>query len=88
MKKRYVPIITFTVAILLVGSIAYAADKRKKTKTATDSFNEIPEDETLQVELLAAVEDHRHTRPGAKPVRKEECVDDLSLALGNDQIKQ
>jgi len=53
MKKRYVPIITFTVAMLLVGSIAYAADRRKKTKQINDESDNLSE-EALKVELLSA----------------------------------
>ena len=53
MRKRYVPILTFTVAMLLVGSIAYAADRRKKTKQAADDAGNLSE-EALKVELLSA----------------------------------
>lgn len=61
MKKRYVPIITFTVAMLLVGSIAYAADKRKKTKQAAGELDNLTE-EALKVELLSANEDYRQEK--------------------------
>jgi hypothetical protein len=61
MKKRYVPILTFTVAMLLVGSIAYAADRRKKTKQASGESDKLAE-EALQVELLSANEEHRQKK--------------------------
>jgi hypothetical protein len=83
MKKRYVPIITFTVAILLVGSIAFAADKRKKDKLAVNELNEICEDETLQVELLATVEDQHMESPATKAASPEKTDDDTIAALAN-----
>jgi hypothetical protein len=63
MKKRYVPILTFTVALLLVGSIAYASDKKKKAKQSVQNPNELSE-ETLKVELLAAT-GAQHEKPSA-----------------------
>lgn len=53
MKKQYVPIVTLSLAILLVGSIAYASEKRKKARPAVPDTNELSE-ETLKAELLAA----------------------------------
>ncbi len=53
MKKRYTPVITFTIAILLLGSIAYATEKRKQAKLAVRGTDALPEEETLKAELLA-----------------------------------
>ena len=52
MNKRYVPIIGFTVALLLVSGIVYAADKKKKTRLVVSEPGEMSED-SLRDELLA-----------------------------------
>jgi hypothetical protein len=57
MNKR-TKIVTFTLAILLVGSIAYAAEKRKQSKLALKDLDSIPE-EALAAELLEATEEHQ-----------------------------
>lgn len=56
MKKRYVPLIAFTLAAVLVGSVAYASEKKKKTRLIVHEPSEISE-EDLKVELLAGVDD-------------------------------
>ena len=53
MKRKYVPIITLSLAILLVGSAVYASDKRKKAKQSAQDPNDLSE-ETLKAELLTA----------------------------------
>jgi hypothetical protein len=65
MKNRYVPIIAFTLAVLLVGSVVYASDKRKKAKLILHEPNEMSE-EALKVELLAASDDKPEKIPGTK----------------------
>ncbi len=61
MKHRYVPIISLTLAIVLVGSIAYSAEKRKKARLIVHEPSEMSE-ETLRDELLAATEaEHKKT---------------------------
>lgn len=78
MKKRYVPILTFTVAMVLVGSIAYAADRRKKTKRAAGDAEKLSE-EALQVELLSAHDEHRQKKiSGAVKVDDDMRLDELS----------
>ncbi|GFE58804.1 hypothetical protein [Geobacter sp. AOG1] len=57
MNKR-TTIVTVTLAILLVGSIAYAAEKRKQSKLALKGLDSIP-DEALAAELLEATEEHK-----------------------------
>lgn len=56
MKKRYVMIAAFTAAMVLAGSVAYAADRRKKSRQAADEAHNLSE-EILRVELLSAVEE-------------------------------
>jgi len=77
MKKRYVPILTFTVAMLLVGSIAYAADRRKKTKQAAGEGDNLSE-EALQVELLSANEEHHQKKIYAAAKVEDTQLDELS----------
>lgn len=55
MNKR-TKIFTFTVAFLLVGSIVYAAEKRKQSRLVAKSLDSIPE-EALAAELLESTEE-------------------------------
>jgi len=77
MKKRYVPIITFTVAMLLVGSIAYAADRRKKTKQMSDESDNLSE-EALKVELLSASDVQQKKTAGTLSTRGDTHLDELT----------
>ena len=61
MKRRLTPILTISFAIILVGSIAYAADRRKHAKHADKPADRIHEEEALRAELLDAVEAHDRT---------------------------
>ncbi|GAM10355.1 hypothetical protein OR1_02644 [Geobacter sp. OR-1] len=91
MKKRYVPILTFTVALLLVGSIAYAADKRKKAKSLEDDLNALSEDDTLQVELLASVDDRHKPVTDTKvekPIDAEKLSSDLGISASENKYIQ
>ncbi len=59
MKTR-TKIVTFTFAMLLVGSIAYAAsDRRKQAKLEIDESDLVTEEDTLSAELLAPREGHQ-----------------------------
>ena len=59
MKTR-TKIVTFTLAVLLVGSIAYAAtDRKKQAKLELDESDLISEEDTLSAELLAATEENQ-----------------------------
>ncbi|HZV83346.1 MAG TPA: hypothetical protein VFF53_14375 [Geobacteraceae bacterium] len=68
MKKRYVTIFTFTAAMVLAGSIAYAADRRKKTRQAADESNNLSE-EILKVEFLSAGEGEQKKTSVPAPVK-------------------
>jgi len=65
MKRKYVPIITLSLAIVLVGSIAYASDKRKKVKLLDHELSEMSE-EALKAELLNTSEDQLKKQSDAK----------------------
>ena len=51
MNKKYMPIIAFSLAVILVGSVAYAADRKKKTRAMPQEPGELSE-EALKAELL------------------------------------
>jgi hypothetical protein len=65
MKKKYVPIIALSLAIILVGSIAYASDKKKKTKLVIHEPGEMSE-EILKAELLVTSEEQLKKKPATK----------------------
>lgn len=52
MKKKIFPALSIGIAVLLIGSIAYAADRRKNAKSVGRPVDDIHE-ETLQAELLS-----------------------------------
>jgi len=58
MKRRYIPIIPITVALILISGLAYALDKKKQTKLEDQLPDKIHEEEALQAELLAATEEN------------------------------
>jgi hypothetical protein len=81
MNKRYVPIIAFTLAVLLVSSVAYAAEKKKKARPAGNDPNEMSE-EAFKVELLAA-NDEQH----AKTFAPKAASADKSAEAAKEKIK-
>ena len=58
MKKRFIPAISIGIAIILIGSLAYAADRRKKASTLDLATDKMHEEEALKAELLNALENH------------------------------
>ncbi len=63
MKRPAKIIVTVTVALILVGSLAYAAEKKKQEKEITRT-PQAAEEEAVKAELLAAVEGHQEKLPG------------------------
>ncbi len=51
MKKKLLPAISFGIAVLLIGSIAYATDRKKNAKSVGEHIDDVHEEE-LQSELL------------------------------------
>ena len=78
MKMKYVPIITVSLAILLVGSIAYASDKKKKAKLVVHDQSELSE-EVLNAELLNT-SDGKHKQQPATKVASTTMNADVDLA--------
>jgi hypothetical protein len=58
MKRRLLPALSIGIVVILIGSIAYAADRKKNTKTVDRNTDMIHEEEALTAELLKAVENH------------------------------
>jgi len=56
MKIRLAPVLTIGIAVVLIGSLAYAADRRKQTKLMGYAPDPAHEEEALRAELLEAVE--------------------------------
>jgi len=56
MKRRLIPALSFGIVVILIGSLAYAAEKKKNTKTIDRTTDKIHEEEALTAELLNAVE--------------------------------
>lgn len=65
MKRKYLPIIALSLAIVLVGTVAYASDKRKKDKLLDFELSEMSE-EALKAELLTSAEDQLKKQPETK----------------------
>ena len=70
MKKRLTPILTISVAIILIGSLAYAADKRKQAKQGNQTSDPTHEEEALIAELLESVADHDKKAPAVAETGK------------------
>lgn len=83
MNKKYVPIITLSLAVLLVGSIAYASDKKKKTRLVVLEPLEISE-EILKAELLSTSEEQLKKQPVPKV---ESTTKDADVDLAELKIK-
>ena len=58
MKRQFIPALSIGIVVILIGSLAYAADKRKTAKTVGRATDKIHEEEALTAELLNAVESH------------------------------
>lgn len=58
MKRRLIPALSIGIVVILIGSLAYAADKKKNTKTVDRNTDKIHEEEAITAELLKAVENH------------------------------
>ena len=65
MKGKYLPIIALSLAIVLVGTVAYASDKRKKEKLLDFELSDMSE-EALKAELLNSAEERLKKQPETK----------------------
>jgi hypothetical protein len=58
MKKRFLPTLSIGIAVILIGSLAYAADRRKKASIVNLATDKGHEEEALKIELLNALDIH------------------------------
>jgi hypothetical protein len=58
MKKRLIPALSIGIVVILIGSLAYAADRKKKANTVGQATDKIHEEEALKAELLNALENY------------------------------
>jgi hypothetical protein len=65
MKRRLLPALSIGIVVLLIGSLAYAAERKKNTKTVDRNRDKIHEEEAITAELLNAVENHEQKQNNA-----------------------
>jgi hypothetical protein len=82
MKKRLIPALSFGIVVILIGSLAYAADRKKNIKTVDRNTDKIHEEEAITAELLNAVENHE-PRPNNEGGKGKVDVD-----VSNDKKEQ
>jgi hypothetical protein len=70
MKRRVAPILTFTIALILVSGLAYAAKKKVNTRPAVRTPDPTHEEEALAAELLEATEEHKKKMPSIGDINK------------------
>jgi hypothetical protein len=58
MKRRLIPALSLGIVVILIGTLAYAADRRKKSNTLDLATEKMREEEALKAELLNALEIH------------------------------
>lgn len=58
MKRRLMPALSIGIAVILIGGLAYAADRRKNAKSVDKNIDPVHEEELLTAELLNAVENY------------------------------
>ena len=84
MKRRVAPILTFTIALILVSGLAYAAKKKDQARPADRTPDPIHEEEALKAELLDATEEHQRKLPDISDTKK---IVDARSNEKKDQIK-
>ena len=70
MKRRVAPILTFTLALIIVSSIAYASKKKDPVKSSDLIPDKLSEEEAFKAEMLNATEDHKNKSPGTGSSKK------------------
>jgi len=70
MKRKLTPILTISIAIILIGSLAYAAERKKQPKQGSQPTDPTHEEEALIAELLESVADHDKKAPAAADTGK------------------
>ena len=63
MKRISTPILTITLALVLISSLAYAAKKKDQAKAVSRTADAISEEKALKAELLDATEGQKKIPP-------------------------
>ena len=58
MKRRLIPALSIGIVVILIGTLAYAADRKKNAKNVDRNTDKIHEEEAITAELLNAVENN------------------------------
>jgi hypothetical protein len=69
MKRRITPFL-IGISVILIGTLAYAADRRKQGKPVNKPVDDVHEEEALRAELLDAVEGHDKKSAGVRIAEK------------------
>jgi hypothetical protein len=84
-KSRIAPILTFTIALILVSSLAYAA-KKKVAKPSDLTPDTLSEEEAFKTELLNATEDRENKLPGIGDTSSKKSVPATGYEKTNGKI--
>ncbi len=87
MKRRVAPILTFTVALVLVSAIAYAAKKKDQAKSAERTPDPAHEEEALQAELLEATGEHAAKVTTVRGPGAERVIAVAAREKGKDRVR-
>jgi hypothetical protein len=64
MKRRVAPILTFTIALILIVGLTFAEEKKDLPKAQDQTSDATHEEEAFKTELLNATEDRENKFPG------------------------
>lgn len=82
MKKRLISAFSIGIAVILIGSLAYAADRRKKANTVNLPTDNMHEEEALKTELLNALENNEQKSRAVSATAK------IAAVRSNDKKEQ
>jgi hypothetical protein len=86
MKRRVTTILTFTIGLILVTGIAYAAKRKDQIKPSSRTPDPTHEEEALRAELLAATGDHPVAASGSEEKGAKKIVHATSYKEDSEQI--
>jgi hypothetical protein len=87
MKRRVARVLTFTIGLVLVTGIAYAAKKKVLVKPSDRTPDPTHEEEALRAELLDAAGDRSDTLPGNREGGARRIVQATGYEKEGDKIR-
>ncbi len=75
MKKKLLPALSVGMAVLIVGSIAYAADRRKNTKSVHRLDDRVHGEEALKADMLYAFDQQDNKHSGHSDTKKAAAIE-------------